>query len=221
MIQRVIYDVLTSAIAAVNSDPAILDDLFEVNWGLSRSEVDGIKTFFSTQTPNVIHGHARSDSEFPLYSIVLSDEGEADNVLGDDAGQVETLGSDDFGADCYTAIWTHNYDIMCFAEHPDAVQYMYEVAKNAFFAVSADFIQAGLFELHLSGGDVAPDPRYIPEHLFLRRLGFSVQREFLRTDRASRLRKAFKVSGLHVSRLGSGSDIGDVKDNITPYIEGA
>ena len=54
MIQRVIYDVLTSAVAAVNSDPGILDELFETNWGLSRSEVDGIKTFFSTQTPNVI-----------------------------------------------------------------------------------------------------------------------------------------------------------------------
>lgn len=221
MIQRVIYDVLTAAIAAVNSTPSILEDLFEDNWGLSRSEVDGIKNFFQQHTPNVIHGHARSDSEFPLYSIVLADEGETDSILGDSAGQVESLSDEDYGANCYSVIWTHNYDILCFAEHPDAVQYMYEVAKNAFFAVANEFIAAGLFELHLSGGDVAPDPRYIPEHLFIRRMRFSVQREFLRTDRNSKLAKAFKVAGIHVSRTGSTSDIGDVKDLITPYVEGA
>jgi len=222
MIQRIIYDVLTQAIELVNQQPEILEDLFEENYSLTRAEVDGIKQFFREQTPRVIHGWARSDSEFPLYSIVLQREGETDTVLGDDAGTVDTPGDPDFGADCYTALWEHTYDVMCFAEHPDSVQYMYEVAKAAFYATAQGFISEGIFDLHLSGGDVGPDPRYVPEHLFLRRLTLTCQREFLRTDKRSKFAKAFRVAGIHVVREGApGEELGGVTGKVTPYIEGA
>jgi hypothetical protein len=217
MIQRFLYDVLTSGMVTINEQPGILEDLFQENYSLSREEVDGIKEFFQTQTPNVIHGWARSDSTFPLYSIVLVREQEIEAVLADDAGQVEDETDSDYQSDCYTAIWEHTYDIMCFSENPDSVQYMYEVAKSLMFAAEAYFVQEGLFERHLSGSDVAPDARYVPEHLFLRRMTFSAQREFLRTDRNSKLYKAFQLRGLHVDSSGSSSDVGDVETNITPY----
>lgn len=222
MIQRILYDVLKRGIELVNEQPEILEDLFEENYSLTRAEVDGIKQFFREQTPNVIHGWARSDSEFPLYAIVLVRESEAQHVMGDDAGQVEALDDPDFGADCYTAIWEHHYDVMCFAEHPDSVQYMYEVAKSAFFAAESTFLSEGLFETHLDGGDVAPDPRYVPEHLFLRRLSFSCQREFLRTDKRSKFAKAFTLAGIHTVKEGAPSEPqGGVTGKITPYTEGA
>lgn len=217
MIQRLLYRVLSDGMELVNAQPEILEDLFQENYSLSRAEVDEIKRFFREQTPNVIHGWARSDSEFPLYSIVLVREQETESVLADDAGQVEDETDPDYQADCYTAIWEHVYDIMCFCEHPDAVQYMYELAKSLMFAAEDYFIEEGLFERHLQGGDVAPDPRYVPEHLFLRRMTFSAQREFLRTDKRSKLYKAFQVRGLHVDRSGSPSDVGDVETLITTY----
>ena len=222
MIQRVIYEVLTAGLEATNRQPGILEDLFMENYSLTREEVDGIKQFFREQTPRVIHGWARSDSEFPLYSIVLVREQQVDKVLADDAGQVETLGDPDYGADCYAVLWEHTYDVMCFAEHPDSVQYMYELAKNFFFATERQFTSEGIYDVHLSGGDVSPDVRYVPEHLFLRRLTFVCRSEFLRTDKLSKFTKAFTVRGIHVTEDGApGRDIGGVKDLITPYIEGA
>ncbi|UCF48575.1 MAG: hypothetical protein JSU89_15650 [Myxococcales bacterium] len=217
MIQRVLYNILTEGMSLINAQPEILEDLFQENYSLTRSEVDEIKQFFREQTPGVIHGWARSDSTFPLYSIVLINEQETESVLADDAGQIEDEDDPDFAAECYTAIWEHRYDVMCFCEHSDAVQYMYEVAKSLMFAAEDYFLQEGLFERHLSGSDVAPDPRYVPEHLFLRRLTFSAQREFMRTDKRSKLYKAFQVRGIHVDRSGSPSDVGDVDTLITTY----
>lgn len=220
MIQRLIYQVLQRGIELANEQPEILEDLFQENYSLTRDEVDGIKRFFREQTPNVIHGWARSDSTFPLYSIVLVRETETEHFMADDAGQIEDPDSPDYNADCYSTVWQHDFDVIAYAEHPDSVQYMYELAKSTFFAAEEAFILQGLFELHLSGSDVPPAP-YVPEHLFLRRLTFSTQREFLRTDKRSKLSKAFTVSGLHVDRSGSPSSPGPVKSNITTYVRGA
>ena len=73
------------------------------------------------------------------------------------------------------------------------------------------------FEIKISGGDMAPDPRYMPEHLFVRQIKFGCNREFLRTDLATLRQKAFTVSGIHVDSSGSPSDVGDVKTLITTY----
>lgn len=220
MIQRLIYQVLQRGIELANEQPEILEDLFEENYSLTRAEVDGIKQFFRESTPDVIHGWARSDSTFPLYSIVLIRETETEHFLSDDAGQIENPSDPDYNADCYSTIWQHDYDVIAYAEHPDLVQYMYELAKSSFFAAEEAFISEGLFELHLSGSDVPPAP-YIPEHLFLRRLTFSAQREFMRTDKRSKLYKSFRLDGMHVDRSGSPSDPGPVQSNITTYTRGA
>jgi len=217
MIQRFLYTALKTGLEAFKTDPNYVDDLFKDLYSLGDTEVAAIHTLFREKTINIYHSYARSDAEFPCFSIVLADEGEAQSVLGDIAGQITDPDDPDYPADEFSSIWQHKYLVLVYSEHPDVTQYMYEAAKSIFIAALGPLADEGLFEVSLSGGEVAPDPRYIPEHLFVRQLTFSCQREFQRTDFVSKLGKAFKVAGIHVDKSGSPSDVGGVKTLVKAY----
>ena len=95
--------------------------------------------------------------------------------------------------------------------------YYYEIVKLIILGGLPVLIDDGCFEFELSGGDLSPDPKYLPEHLFGRQITFSCQREFQIIDRDSRLLKAFRIGGIYVDSSGSPSDVGEVKTNITTY----
>lgn len=222
MIQRSLFAALKLGLDAIARDPAILDDIFGDNgFGLTPKEIEGIQTFFAEQPPTVVHGYARRDHTYPLIAITLGNESEVERFLGNSAGQVEDEDDPDFGAECLVTIWQHAYNIFIYSEHPDVTQYVYEVAKSIILTSDAAFQRLGFTQTSVTGMDLAPDPRYIPENLFVRQLAFTCQREFLRVDRATKLGKAFALRGLHIERDGSLSDPGDVHDNITIYTPGS
>ena len=217
MIQRFIFEAMRQSINGITADLTLLDYVFE-NYELNESEVESIKTLWEAKPPTIRHGFARSDDEFPLYALILVNEREVDTVLSDDGGIVEDENDPNFGADIKTSFWEHNYDILVYTEHPDATLYWYEVAKSIMLA--ARFYDVGIYDLSLSGGDIMPDPEYLPAHLFVRRLNIKASREFQRIDHASRLDKAYRVSGIHIGRRGSPRDPGPVKTLLVPYSEG-
>jgi len=219
MIQRLLYKALTRGLDAIKADPTILDDLFLKNFELDASEVEGIKTFFAAKPPTVIHGYARSDQDTPIISILLANEREADAVIGDEAGIIEDEEDADFGADQYTALWEHTFSVVCITEHPDVCQYIYEVAKQIIMVAKPTFIPYGVYGMTLSGADLAPDSRYMPEHFFIRQLSVSCRAELLTVAKDTKLGKAFKVSGMHVDKSGSPSDVGGVKTLVTVTTE--
>lgn len=214
MIERLLKTALSVGIDSIVADPTILDTIFgEKGYELSNTEIDSIKTVFAAKTPNVIHQYPRKDSEFPLYAIVLGVEAQGDHYLGDVAGQIEDDDDPDFGSDVLSAIWTHKYNVLVCTDHPDVTLYYYQIAKSMLMASSLP--NEGLFEMHLSGADLAPDPKYIPEHLFIRILTFGCSSEFVRVDLGSRLGKAFRVAGIHIDKNGSPGDVGGVKTLVT------
>lgn len=214
MIQRFIYTALQTGLKAIADTPSILDDLFGEHYGLSATELAAIKTFFKVTPPSVIHGYPNVSSKFPLFAITLSAEQETDHILGDDAGmELDTL-DPDFGADISASLWSHSYQVTIYAEHPDVALYCYEVAKASFMAAHDYFISVGLLETSLAGMDLIPDPRYIPENLFVRQLSFSCKREFQYVNK-KKIGRAFKLAGLHIDSSGSPNDVGDVQTLIT------
>jgi len=220
MIHRYLHQLLTEGVAKMLADPSLLDDLFLANYALAKAEVDSIKTFFATHPPEVINGFARVDSNFPLYAITLSNEVESLQFLADDGGMITDIEDPLYGADIETAIWTHAYEILIYTEHPDVTAYYYEIAKYILLAGLRILSDEGAFEFEMSGGDLAPDPKYLPEHLFARRITFKTDREFQIIDKNSRLFKAFQVSGIHLDRSGSPNDVGDINDGVTTYRPG-
>lgn len=215
MIQRFIYNVLNDGVSQVTEDPTIIEQLFDEVYGLSETEIEAIKTHWQAKPPTVKHGYAPRDVEVPVYSIILENETEALTYLGNEAGQIEDPEHPDFRADIKSSIWQHNYGILIYTEHPDVTSYYYEIAKSILLAGNAYFTEQGLFEIDVSGADLAPDPRYIPEHLFARRITFACQREFERIDRESKRTKYTGIDGIHIDKAGSPRDVGAVKTLVT------
>lgn len=220
MIQRLIYTALRNGLDAIAANPLLLEDLFVQQFALDADEIEHIKQVFATTPPDVVHGYARSDNTFPLYAITLADEHEAETFINDSAGQCIDSESQYYQMDLTTAVWEHTYHVHCYAEHPDVCSYIYEAAKSILLLAHPYFTDNHVFEQSFSGLELAPDPRYVPEHLFLRQLTMKCQREFLQYDRESRLLKAFSVRGIHVEPSGSPSSNGGVVAEVHPYIEG-
>jgi len=217
MIQRTLYKALTAGLEYFQANPDAFDTLFGDNFGLSTVEIEAIKKFFVDKPPKVIHGYARTDQTPPLFSIVLSDERETDKVLGDDAGMISDEEDPDFGSDQYAALWSHTYQILCIAEHPEATQYIYEVAKSIILEAKPTFLPEGIYGIQVSGAELLPDPRFFPEHWFVRQLTLNCQRELLTVRKGTGAGKAWKVTGIHIDSAGSPSDVGGVKTLVKPY----
>lgn len=216
MIQRFLFLALQDGIAQISADLTLLDDLFAELYELDPTEVASIKTHFAAKPPKVIHGYAPRNVEPPVFSIVLMNEGESATFLNNDALQICDPDDPDFGADVKASIWQHSYHILTYTEHPDVTSYYYEIAKSILLASTDFFVERDLFDIQMSGQDLMPDPRYIPEHLFARRMVFNCDRQFRRVDRASKAGKAFKVAGIHIDESGSPSDVGGVKTLVEP-----
>lgn len=210
MIERFFYTVIKEGMAKLRDRPSLIDYLFD-QYDLGDTEIAAIKKAMVDLHPTVKHQYARLDDTFPVISIVLTGEDESDHVIGDYAMQ------EDDGTEVYTSFWKHRYDFLIYTENPDHTLYLYEMTKA--IVIAQDLGAAGIFETHFSGGDVAPDPRYVPEHLFVRRFSVEGQREFYSADPDSALGKAFKVRGIHIDKSGSPRDVGGVKTLVTPYSE--
>jgi len=215
MIQRFLFTVLKDGVEQITADPEIIDDLFNDVYGLTEEEATAIKTFWASKPPKVIHGYAPRDIDVPVFSIVLDNERESDTWLANDIGQEEDPDSPDYRADIKGSIWQHQYSVLVYTEHPDVTLYYYELAKSIILSGNDFFVDQGLFEIDLSGADMAPDERYIPQNLFARKLTFSCKRVFKRLLRGSQIGKATSVSGIHIDRSGSPSDAGDVETLVT------
>lgn len=216
MIQRLLYQMISTGIDTITADPTLLNTILR-GYDLSAAELEQVRDVWIAKPPHVKHHYARKDDDFPLYAIVLGNEAESELYLGDEAGIIDDEDDELDGADVEGAIWEHTYQILCYTEHPEHTIYNYEALKTMISA--APLVEAGLHGYRLSGADLTPDPRYIPAHLFARVLTFTTRSEFEQVDADSRFRKAFLVAGIHVDKTGSNSDVGDVKTQVTPYVE--
>jgi len=206
MIQRFLYTTIKTGFEQLRDKPELVDDVFD-QYDFSDTEIAAIKTSLTEKFPEIKHQYARMDDTFPVISIVLGNEEESDHYIGDYALQ------DDDGTETISSIWSHSYDCLVYSEHPDHTSYLYEMLKA--ILISAPLYDCGLHKTHFHGGDLPPDPRYIPAHLFVRKFTLSAEREFERIDRASRLNKAFQLRGIHIDKSGSPSDVGGVKTLVT------
>jgi len=211
MIQRFLYEVIKAGFEEVRDNPSLLRSIFET-YELSETELSGIQQLLTEKFPTIKHQYARTEDNPPIISIVLGSESETEHYLSDFAVQ------DDDGSEILSSIWEYTYECLLYTEHPDHTLYLYEILKSAL--VAAPLSDYGLFQNHFSGMDLAPDPMYIPSHLFARRFVIKTQREFERVDAIIALSKAFKVRGIHIDKSGSPSDVGEVKTLVGVYTEG-
>lgn len=187
MIERLIFSALERGIAAVNLDPEAIVRFF-CNRDIAKEEAERIRDLWTKCPPNVIHNYPRSDSDFPLFAVVLGGENESIKALDDFGGFVDAEtaalleNAQLQGTILRTSIYDHQHFVMVYTEHPDVTIYYYQLAKF-FLTRERDFFKEnGLLDMALGGNDMKPDAGYAPEWLFVRRLSMSSKKEALMFD---------------------------------------
>lgn len=196
MIERLIYIALTQGIEDVLAEPRVLERYFAEQNLLSSDEIAAIRGYFEANAPSVIHSYPRMDSKFPLYAIVLGSENESDQFLGDEGNDVFDRDDPDDGATTTVAIFERTYQVYVVSDGPDKTIYLYELAKFFLFR-ALDFFKAnGALVARFSGNDLAPDPRYIPAHLFVRQLNITMSEEHRQIG--VKPARGFRIDGVFV-----------------------
>lgn len=219
MIQRLIFDALKTGMDVLVQDFSLLDEMFgsDSQYGYSQTEIAAIKTLFRSTPPYPVHGYAQRDHIFPLWAILLSGEQETERALADETGFEDDPDDPNFGTDIVGSIWDHSYAVLTYGISPDICTYCYEVARSILMIARRDWVNHyGYYNIRLSGADLAPDPRYFPEHMFIRQLTVNASGEHSFPVEGSRFGRAWKVAGMHVDKSGSPSDVGGVKALIYP-----
>lgn len=219
MINRYLHDILVDGVAIIQNDLSVLDELFQQQFILGEETANEIKTYFSNHGLNVVSGYPRSDSTFPLVAITLTSDSEDDYFLNDDAADLTDIDDPHYMEDIKSTIWSYAYQLFVYTEHPDITAYYYEIVKSILLISLDTLSDLDCFNFALSGSELVPDVRYMPEHLFVRQLTFKCSSEFQRFDRESRWGKAFAVRGISVDKNASSRDTGNIVTNVTPYSE--
>lgn len=215
MIERILYLVLENVLKALREDQTLIDEVFSRIYQLEKDEVAGIKRLFAKPI-EIRQGYAHADATMPMFTIILAGEQQSDFVIGDSAGMTQGLQPFDpaFGCDQIASIWDQNFQILCYSENPDQTRYMYEAARSAFLVNRTFLAQNGLLDPAMSGMDLTPDPRYLPDHLFCRVLSIRTKSEFVLVDYNSRAGRAFQITGLAVDPASPNSN-GGVPTDVT------
>ncbi|MBT8428503.1 MAG: hypothetical protein KJN79_01185 [Gammaproteobacteria bacterium] len=239
-IERVIYRELKAGVDRMVADPAlfekfILSGLIYEGMDLSalqeaEDEASRARQAFVADPPTVLHGYARVDGVFPCYAITLGGESTDQDYIGEDAmdsyladpidddSRELYRDSDGNRLDPHIRRWGHNFDVFTYVDHPDSCLYYYYLAKQILAEARSAFIFADLDDINYNGADLAPDTRYLPSGMFVRRLGIKLMsdQEYFETTRPG-VGQATSIAGAHVAE--DDNDATGVTARTTTYRE--
>lgn len=177
-IERVVASALASGFAKLQANPQFVDRAFRL---YKADERERIKSLLRIRPPKILHGYPRSNAELPSLAVMVTNERESKAFLDDFIGENDTdpeTDPDEFSllgeepATIKGETDSTSIDIWILDNNPDVVQTYYTLA----WAILVSARKAVFHPLDatmgaLSGGDVAPDPSYMPELCFVRRIG--------------------------------------------------
>ena len=167
MVERLLRALLEDSVNQIKDDLPELRRFFNHFYGptVDSDEVEEFVTDFHTRPPKAKLGYARSGAEVPMFAIVLSEDDEKEEFLGQHAGD----GIDSDGAFDYVgSFFDSTYSIYIYASHPIQAAYLYQFAKAVVHSGKIALFNCGVQEVHLSGGELTPDEEYMPENMFVR-----------------------------------------------------
>lgn len=196
-IERIIYNRLVNGLQPYLDNPKLFRK-FLVDGGISAEEAEeGRRYFAGDQTsdpvldarpPHPIMGFAQPGGPFPAWAVTLGNENTAQDYLGEDGS-----GRDEYGEiyedpetgeliDAKVRRWDHRYDVFTYVDHPDAALYYYELCKKILVSGRSVFQQADLDEITYQGAELAPDQKYLPPGIFVRRFSVQLKSDFEYSD---------------------------------------
>ena len=174
--EQKISQLIKLGVTTISSDVSLLDPILS---DLTDHDKQVVKSYWTSNPPNVVSGYARLEGPFPCVAIVLMNEVPAQDYIGmGDEYDLGLLGddpSDDFSL--HKKRLRGQYSLHIMAEHPDICVAYYRAVRRIINVGLRWLIGNNLYDPQLTGQELAPETRYAPEHLFVRRLVLSVEYE--------------------------------------------
>lgn len=169
--ERIILSAMKTGVAAISANVDLLDSILAT---LDAPELQKAKDYWTQHPPTVLMGYPRESSPFPCYALTLSSDDNLQDYVG--LSEEALIGMDDEkeGNVLHRRI-TGRFTVFIYTEHPDTCAWYYRVLRRVMNVAVQRLIKAGLEEPVLGGADLAPDPRYTPENLYVRRLTLQVE----------------------------------------------
>jgi hypothetical protein len=176
MLERAYYTTIAQGFQDIRDRPQLLEHFF-LSMGLAREEVRSIRNWFISAEPSVNHAFPRHGaSKFPGVFIVLESEDERQKVLDDFGGLVSfddaiaenypELG----GAEIRTSFYEYRFNLFIVADNPDKCLYLFQLVRYILTAQHKELQKFGVLVSNITGSDLAPNPEYLPETFFIRRM---------------------------------------------------
>ena len=172
--------VMNQGVAAISADTALIDPILD---DLSAADLTTIKTYWASHPPTVVSGYARAEGPFPCWAITLMTEEITQDYVG--VGQEALFlgdGDEDKDGTKFKRRVSGSYAVTIYAEHPDVCAFYYRIARRILNVGMWRLLEGGLNEPVITGAELAPDPRFSPENLFVRRLTVATEYEEVWTD---------------------------------------
>lgn len=229
MIENVLKRYVEAGVKDLAANPAWLRDICIGTVRMNETQADATLEFWANTdnkgkgAPSVHHGYPRTNVQFPAIFLILSSDSESDVFLGDGMGTVlggGTIGGPQEGDEVSGAIYTDVYTFLIMAQNPDICITNYNILKSILYIADKSLQEEGVLASTISGGDMAPDKKWMPDGFFFRQLTYTVKEEFcigVKDDTA----RAWAVSGIHIDRNGApGEDVGNVQTLVTTFTPG-
>ena len=94
-------------------------------------------------------------------------------MIGTDADAHIECDADGNRIDVHSRRWEHRFDLFVYANNADVCSWLYGYLKETCLRARSAWVQADLDEIQLSGAELAPDPRYLPADIYVRRFSIS------------------------------------------------
>jgi hypothetical protein len=208
-----------------------------VSKGFSEDEASRERQRFDDHPFEVIQGYARSAGVMPVLAIVLGNDENVDDYIGEDApllGESDDEDDED-ELDYYRAEdgsildphmrrWSTRLDFYIYAGNPDIARYLYCLAKHICVSSRKHWHDLNFEDVTYSGAELAPDPRYLPADTYTRRFSMTFRYHDYYTDEDSVMQpsevNAAVNDGEAPSPAMSETDKAELEDyphRVTPY----
>jgi hypothetical protein len=175
LVERLILQILRTEIDRLLASEEELQRFFSHFFDPLAGEAER-KSFavnFQRKPPTVVLGYPRVSAEFPCIAVVLENESEETNVLGDYLGQTIDGEKNREATEYVGAVFEQTYGVYIYAENPDITIYLYQFVKLVLFGGKGALIEAGLIDPRFSGGELSPEDQWLPNNMFVRKLNIT------------------------------------------------
>lgn len=218
MFERTLHDVLTEALALLASRKDLLDAfvaLFPFYQPANEDfTVEEVILQFAAQDDPVITAYPSTETDLPVWTIVLAGEQEGEIGLSG-----EESDDDDDGNPTYGSVFNSTFQVLIYSKHPDVTVYLYYLVRALLISLRLELVKRDdsvLGITALSGTDLNQDEVYNPANLFVRSATLTVKQEVRGVpslgpilDPDNQTLPVKRVGGVHVL------DPGKPKDRVT------